>query len=369
MANTETLKQALAAYTGESESLNQFVAVATQELGDGWAEVIYDTLTDLSAEEKDKLDHAFQYYAATTAWNEAQTYLAQENPDPKVVSERIPVLEHWLAFFQEAGTQVVEQLKQKLATSETTDTAVNSEVESLSREMPPEAVAEEETVPQQDQEEMKAEPISVQVEERPKSESLWTIEKIKKQTEMTKDLQAWVAARCVTLGNKEVFAYPYYGLVVDMMRQTRGDIQKILEDEKMLREVNETYPGEVRNLQDYQVSLDKDLEVAAQNGISDETALISDELTGEDAKRVLGQLDTSNTPEFSGPAPDGFEVILDTDTELDDQQIKEEYNQIENAVLSEQSENKNEKKTSQTQQNSVKKKLSFSLGNKKPAGT
>ena len=364
MANTENLKQALNAYTGESESLNQFVEVATRELGENWAEVIYDTLTDLSAEEKEKLDHAFQYYAATTAWNEAQTYLAQETPlDTKLISERIPVLEHWLAFFQEAGMQVVDQLKQKLAT-EPSDSITNPEVESLSADEPKEHSAQAQEADSQEDKEVAVESVPIQVE-KPKTESQWTIEKIKKQTEMTKDLQAWVAARCVTLGNKEIFAYPYYGLVVDMMRQTRGDIQKILEDENMLREVNEDYPGEIQDLQDYQVSLDKDIDVAVQNGISDETALISDELTGEDAKRLLGQLDTSNTPEFSGPAPDGFEVILDTDTELDDQQIKEEYNQIENKVLSEQ----NEKNTSQTSKNGVKKKLSFSLGNKKPAGT
>ena len=365
MANIENLRQALSAYTGESESLNQFVEAATRELGDQWAEVIYDTMTDLSAEEKEKLDHAFQYYAATTAWNEAQGYLAQEGPlDVKVISERIPVLEHWLSFFQEAGTQVVEQLKQKLAEADGEENKVLSET--------PSDVAETETVetePKESSEDRPADAKPIQIEEKEQPESLWFIDKIKKQTDMMKGIQAWVAARCVALGNKEVFAYPYYGLVVDMMRQTRGDIQKLLEDEKMLHEVNEAYPGEIKNLQDYQVSLDKDLEIAAQNGISDETALISDDLTGEDARRVLGQLDTSNTPEFSGPAPDGFEVILDTDTELDDQQIKDEYNQIENAVLSEQTEKKNEKKTSQTQQNGVKKKLSFSLGNKKPAGT
>ena len=85
----------------------------------------------------------------------------------------------------------------------------------------------------------------------------------------------------------------------------------------------------------------------------------------------MGQLDTSNTTEFSGPAPDGFEVILDTDSESDDQQIKDEYSQIENKVLSDSDKNpdENEKNTSQTPKNGVKKKLSFSLGNKKPTGT
>lgn len=360
MADINKIKEALQNYTGESESLNHFASVASAELGENWIETIYETLTDLSADEKEKLDHAFQYYAATMAWNEAQAYLNQTEPlNVAAVTDRIPVLEHWLAFFQDAGLQVVEQLKQKLdqessSPQEQTDT-------SDSAESPTEQQTESEE-PQESQ------PIVV---EKPKSEALWTVEKIRKQTDMTKEIQSWVAARCVELGNREVFAYPYYGFVVDVMRQTRKDIQTLLDSADMLQEVNENYPGEVRRLQDYQVSLDKDLEVALQNGLSDETALISDELTGDDARRLLGQLDTSNTTEFSGPAPDGFEVILDTDSEADDQQIKDEYSQIENKVLSDQDKNrdKNEKNTSQTPKNGVKKKLSFSLGNKKPTGT
>ena len=357
MADINKIKEALQNYTGESESLNQFAAVAAAELGENWVETIYETLTDLSADEKEKLDHAFQYYAATMAWNEAQAYLNQTEPlNTAAVAVRIPVLEHWLAFFQEAGTQVVDQLKQKLAQ----ESVPPEEETTPAAEPAPSATASE---PAQE-----SQPIVV---EKPKSEALWTVDKIRKQADMTKEIQSWVAARCVALGNREVFAYPYYGFVVDVMRQTRKDIQTLLDSADMLREVNEAYPGEVRQLQDYQVSLDKDLEVALQNGLSDETALISDELTGDDARRVLGQLDTSNTTEFSGPAPDGFEVILDTDSESDDQQIKDEYSQIENKVLSDSYKNpdENEKNTSQTPKNGVKKKLSFSLGNKKPTGT
>ena len=127
----------------------------------------------------------------------------------------------------------------------------------------------------------------------------------------------------------------------------------------------------MQRLQDYQLSLDKDLEIAAANGASDETNLIKDDLTAEDLKRVLGQLDTSNTPEFSGPAPDGFEPVSESEVPLDEKTITNEYRQIENVVFSEQNNKKppeNEKKTSQMPQNGVKRKLSFSLGNKKPSG-
>ncbi|MBR6411800.1 MAG: hypothetical protein IKS41_01395 [Alphaproteobacteria bacterium] len=368
MADISKIKEALQNYTGEAESLNNFAAVAAAELGENWVETIYDTLTDLSAEEKEKLDHAFQYYAATMAWNEAQAYLNQTEPlDTAAVSARIPVLEHWLAFFQEAGLDVVNQLKQKLSAMGSEEAPAETDESSYQEEQQEDNEAEEEAQPAVEQK-PEEKPIVI---EKPKSEALWTVEKIKKQADMTKDIQSWVAARCVSLGNREVFAYPYYGFVVDVMRQTRKDIQSLLDSEEMLREVNENYPGEVRHLQDYQVSLDNDLEIAQQNGISDETALISDELTGDDARRVLGQLDTSNTPEFSGPAPDGFEVVLDTDDGIDDQQIKDEYNQIENKVLGDSGKNQdeNEKNASQTSKNGVKKKLSFSLGNKKPAGT
>ena len=368
MADISKIKEALKNYTGESDSLNNFAAVAAAELGDNWVESIYETLTDLSVEEKEKLDHAFQYYAATMAWNEAQAYLNQTEPlDKAAVEERVPVLEHWLGFFQEAGLQVVDQLKQKLAAESVDMAPVEEEEAQTPRATEQPAEHQEQLKPAREQS-LEAKPIVV---EKPKSEALWTVEKIRKQADMTKEIQSWVAARCVSLGNREVFAYPYYGFVVDVMRQTRKDIQLLLDSEEMLREVNENYPGEVRHLQDYQVSLDKDLEIAQQNGISDETALISDELTGDDARRVLGQLDTSNTPEFSGPAPDGFEVILDTDSEEDDQQIKDEYSQIENKVLgsSDKNQNENEKNTSQTPKNGVKKKLSFSLGNKKSTGT
>ena len=373
MADIEKLKQALAAYTGEPDSLNQFVSVAVAELGENWAETIYDTLSDLTEEERGRLDHAFQYYAATTAWNEAQSYLTQEAPlDVDLVRERIPILEHWLAFFQDAGLQVVAQLKEKVdSVPGTSEAAVLSDIQSDPKNesnVPSDSVTETTDTAETDSPSEPAESGVAEVAEKPKSKEFWIVDKVRKQVDMTRAVQAWVAARCVSLGNREVFAYPYYGFVVDLMHQTRDEIQEILNSGDLLQEVNAVDPGIVKELQDYQISLDKDLEIAAQNGVSEETSLINDELTGEDAKRILGQLDTSNTPEFSGPAPDGFEVILDTDSEIDEQPIKDEYRQIENVVLSEQTQN-NEKNTSQTAQNSVKKKLSFTLGNKKPAGT
>ena len=91
-------------------------------------------------------------------------------------------------------------------------------------------------------------------------------------------------------------------------------------------------------------------------------------------------MDTSKQPEYLGPAPDGFEAVMDPYEEFDEQPIKEGYSQIENVVLSEEmkpvaadmikNNTEQKKSTSQTTQNSVKRNLSFSLGNKlnKPSG-
>lgn len=379
MADLAHLKRALAAYTGDEASLNQFAQVATEELGENWAEVIYDTLTDLTADERERLDHAFQYYAATTAWNEAQAYLTQAEPlDKAQVEERIPILEHWLAFFQESGLAVIDQLRQKLATQRESappafmgapDDTPPTESQTAPIQTPTEESAASEPVRQTSQQPTAESPTPVV--QQPADPDLWPLEKIHKQITLMQDLQAWVAARCIELGNKEVFAYPHYGLVVDMMKQTRADIQAFLESGELLEKAERAHAGEVQRLQDYQLSLDKDLEIAAANGASDETDLIKDDLTAEDLKRVLGQLDTSNTPEFSGPAPDGFEPVSESEVPLDEKTITNEYRQIENVVFSEQNNKKppeNEKKTSQMPQNGVKRKLSFSLGNKKPSG-
>ena len=114
MANRQIL-EALEKYSGDVESLNQVVGIATQELGSDWTEKIYEDMSDASADIKERLDHAFNYYAATTAWNEIQNYLTQTEPlNYSETLERVPVLEHWLSFFGAAGEEVVEELRNKL---------------------------------------------------------------------------------------------------------------------------------------------------------------------------------------------------------------------------------------------------------------
>ena len=363
MDDMTRLKTALAESPGDNDSLDRFVAVATEELGPDWATTIYDRMTDLTVPERERLDHAYQYYAALAAWNEAQSYLTDESVlDVEQITDRLPILEHWLAFFQEAGLDIVRQLRDRLEQD-------RSRLET--KDVAPARTADE-TIPQEADTAPVATPDPVPAKP-------WILEKIERQMTMTQEVQAWVSARCVALGNKEVFSYPHYGFVVDLMKQTRDDIQSLLASSEALAEVGPEHADDIKQIQDYQLSLERDLEVAAQNGLSEETDLISDDLTGADARRLLGQLDTSNTPEYSGPAPDGFEPILDSDSDLDEQPIKEEYKHIENVVLSDNNDpiptgviknkDESEKNTSQTPQNGVKKKLSFSLGPKKPSAT
>lgn len=114
MADTQRLITALNAYVGDMDTLNAFVNVAEEELGERWTEVIYQTMGNLDARLKEKLDHAFQYNGAVVAWNEAQGYLEQSEVDVDFISERVPILEHWLAFFGDQGMQLVDQVKQRL---------------------------------------------------------------------------------------------------------------------------------------------------------------------------------------------------------------------------------------------------------------
>lgn len=115
-------------YTGDSDTLNDFVTVAETEFGSDWTEKIYAAMGDIPPSLKEKLDHAFNYYAATTAWNEIQSYLTQETPlNYQQTLERVPVLEHWLAFFGASGEEAVAQLQTRLkqeGQAESQDTGV-----------------------------------------------------------------------------------------------------------------------------------------------------------------------------------------------------------------------------------------------------
>lgn len=114
MPDTQKIIDVLSEYKGDMESLNAFVSVAEAEFGPDWTLHIQTDLPDLPAGLKGKLDHAYNYYGATVAWNEIQEYLNAEHLDIAEVEERIPVLDYWLKFFGQSGKDVVVQLEQKI---------------------------------------------------------------------------------------------------------------------------------------------------------------------------------------------------------------------------------------------------------------
>ena len=411
--NEDKIIQALTAYQGTEESLNETVGVLSEELGSNWTETVFEQLGGLSVELKDKLNHVFNYYAALMAWQETSGYLEQKQPFDEKIQERLPVLKHWLDFFGDPGKELYNQLEQKLSTSSQEEAApalgaqenvqekvsqeeIPSSKEELKEEETPENQGAQEEIPSQ-KEELKEEKApgnqgakeeKQEVETKqensdsliPKEEAepkekadeikadmqspeAFTIQKAKKEIALLDSLQAWLSARCLQLNNMEVFAYPYYGLVVDLMRQVVKDIQLVLDlkDKKILPDL---YEGGEEAIVRKKQAIESDIETAVQNCESATTALIDEGVNMDDVRKTLGNLDESTEPEYLGPAPDGFELIQDSDEPLDENKVKEQYQRLEKEVLAE-TEDQSEKNTSQNVKNSVQKKLSFSLKPKK----
>ncbi len=115
MANIQRIMDALATYTGDPETLTAFATVAEEELGSNWTNTIYDLISPMTPDQKERLDHAYHYYGATLAWAEVQEYLAQQEPlDLTDLAERVPTLEYWLNFFGDNGLQIINELNEKM---------------------------------------------------------------------------------------------------------------------------------------------------------------------------------------------------------------------------------------------------------------
>ncbi len=114
----QQLTQALEQYHGDMDSLKAFVDLVESQMGPDWMAHIYGEAKGMPAELREKLEHAINYYGGTVAWNEIQGYLEQDVLSLKEVKERVPVLAHWLSFFGTPGTEVLDQLKNKIAAQE-----------------------------------------------------------------------------------------------------------------------------------------------------------------------------------------------------------------------------------------------------------
>ena len=411
--NLERISEALQSYTGQEDSMHAVTAVLQEELGDNWTETVFDDLQGLAPALKENLTHVFNYYAATMAWNEIQGYLAdpdlQNTPE---LQERLPVLKHWLDFFGAPGQAAYQSLEDRLSgealpseNADGTDAADDSEANAGASDLEEMASEEDEKIPSAESEETKEDlpveetEISDPVEALSKEEDVPNVEetteepvpendtaqaddspeafeisKLNTQVELLDKNQAWLAARCIQLKDIEIYAYPFYGYIVDMMRQIIKSMNAILENEAAKNLVETKFPGGMTAFDNKKQAIEQDIALAEQNCESATTALISEDMDMDEVKRTLGTIDDSDTVEYVGPAPDGFELI-DDETPLDETAIKKQYEKLENmdALTGDKTEqssesNEAEENTSQTQQKGVQRKLSFSLKRKKPAG-
>lgn len=371
--NENNIIAALNTYDGSQNSLEQTVAVLAQELGPDWTTLVFQQLGGLSADLKEKLNHVFNYYASLTAWQEAQSYLESTEPLPEdVAQDRLPVLKHWLDFFGEPGQELYQKLENKLNQGETQENIAVDKVSETDEQIPENKQTSDESAPVVENV-VQANPTSdapetqAKVEEQNEednSEEAFVVKKAVKEITLLENLQSWLSARCLELGDIEVFAYPYYGMMVDLMRQAVKAIQAV-EDLQTPVDVARFYNGGLEALQRKKQAIEADIQTAVENCESDTTALIDKNVNLEDVKKTLGALDETSENEYIGPAPDGFE-LMEEETPLDEKAVKEQYQQLEEQVKEKiENEVESEKKTSQNVQNGVQRKLSFSLKPKK----
>ena len=409
--NREHVLDVLASYTGSSETMQRVVAVLTEELGENWTEVVFSELMDIPDDLRQKLKHMFCYYAATMAWNEVQEYLAQTDPlNLEEMDARWPILSRWLEFFGDEGAGILDELKQKILAQQqgVEFVAPESKTEeeepaSVAPQQPDEApgpqeepwqpeerrifeagqVLDTKEIDQSAQQQAETEETKAMPEPVPDTPEAFAVRKVIAQIELLKAAQSWLAARCIELHNIEVYAYPFYGFVVDLLRQTLKTMESVQDKEKYGTLLDSLYPegqeGFVRQI----AAIQNDIALAEQNCESAMTTLISADMDMDLVRQTLGAIDESNTVEYLGPPPDGFEA-LDTEAPLDEAAIKEQYAKIEGKAIPpdkisgekqgeaepDQSEKQvaDQQNASQSEKNGVQRKLSFSLKNKKPTG-
>ena len=481
MANGRLI-DALEHYTGEADSLEAFVKVAVEELGEDWVSTIYDVMADVPADIQEKLAHAFNYNAAITAWNELQEYLLQEAPlDYQETMERIPVLEHWLSFFGAVGEEAVSQLKEKLrvqgeashqntavlndpfgsmseepikVADEIKDqpiTVTPEQIEDIFSDTPTEPkniqeVSDSLNVVQQNDELQQttesektqmpviSEPVqeegvslteseSEQLYEIPiqadevvipedtiptvqsaqsyrtdvfdpiavsepaqndtplfiESEEVWRIRKMFRQIDFIANIESWISFLCLDLGYTDFYNYRYYGFLLDILDKTIVELQDILQQVDLYDMINEQRIGGVQILQNKLLAYQKQ-SAEAHERLSDYLPLVREDLSVDELKKRLGGMDLSNEKEYLGPAPDGFEIIDDPYENMNDDDLKKEYEKIEaggslssitqesGGIVASSTSGSQEnpvpsiKNTSQMPQNGVQRKMSFTFG-------
>lgn len=148
-------------------------------------------------------------------------------------------------------------------------------------------------------------------QQHPETKEYFMATRAFKQLDFVNIVHTWIDARCISLGNIEIYKYKYYGFLIDAMEQAKKDIQEVLSSPAYYPSLEEVRQDGLKILKNSLIVLEKDLEVAYANSPSDVTSLIADEIDVDEARRLLGMVDTTNRKEYLGPAPDGFEMIDD----------------------------------------------------------
>ncbi len=150
-----------------------------------------------------------------------------------------------------------------------------------------------------------------EIEETPKN---WEIANYLKEKALYEQVVAWATAKCIRMGNIELTAYPHYGFIVDMMRSLKDDVQNLLGNQMLAEVIEQQLKNGKKELEDFLKVIETELAHLPEI----ESQPTENIIDGVDARSILGQLDTSNTKEYLGPAPDGFELMDDPYNKDDD---------------------------------------------------
>ena len=168
--------------------------------------------------------------------------------------------------------------------------------------------------------------------------------KVFHQLDFLTAVRCWINARCISLGNKEIYSYRHYGFLIDVMEEAKKDLKDVLASPTFYPAIEKVRKDGLIQLQSSLKSLESDLKIAYDNLPSELTDLIADSTNVNDLKKALGSIDTSNKPELLGVAPDGFEMLEDPFDGIHTEKTK---------ITS-----------SQTDQNGIQKKKTFSFNKK-----
>lgn len=158
--------------------------------------------------------------------------------------------------------------------------------------------------------------------QQPETNEEFMSRKVFHQIDFLTAVRCWINARCISLGNKEIYSYRHYGFLIDIMEETKKDLEIVLGSPTYYPAVEQVRPDGIKQLQSFLKSLESDLKTAYDNLPSELTDLISDSTNVNDLKKMLGALDTSDKPELLGVAPDGFEMLDDPFDGIDTEKTK-----------------------------------------------